>query len=296
MPVICTRPLLRRTAGGVMRSPAARWEATVFESGKRLDIRCGTAARLLRDAAVRDRGGGPAAFRPRAASDGRFAALRDASALERADAALPRAVPHPSWTAHAVATLPLPVARRFLDRLGPARARVVLAELDAELAARLRTAAPAPASDLAEALLARRAPAAFPPSPPWAVPLGAPDTVARAAARDPEWPAARERWGAAEDAAAAVARHAASTESRARATDAWPDAEIARGLARLAFALFGRPDEAWGLAGAWPRRGGLALLAAWDAWPDLGALDPGAVPARERAADRLRERWSSWAG
>jgi len=292
-----TRPLLRPGTGRVMRSKAVRREAMLTGPGDRLDIRCVTAARLLRDAAAGGPRDGSIATRPRAAAGGRFAALRDASALDRA-AALPRTsvAGHPSWTANVVAALPVPVARRLLDRIDPACARAALAELDPETAARLRAAAPAPPSRLVEALIARRAPPAFPPAPPWAVPPGAPDTVARAAARDPDWPAAPERWGAAEDLAAAAARRATSTEERTRAAQARPDGETARGFARLAFALFDRPDEAWGLAGAWPRPGGLALLAAWDAWPDLGALDPDAVPARERAASRLRERWSSWAG
>lgn len=281
-----------------MRSQAVRREATVTGPGDRLDIRCGTALRLLRDAAAGRPEDVSTAIRPRAASGGRFAALRDALPVPDRSSAPPRAavVAHPSWTADAVAALPVPVARRWLDRLAPSHARAALAALDPEFAARLRTAAPAPPGDLVEALIARRAPPAFPPPPPWAAPSGTPDAVARRAARDPDWPARPERWGAAEELAAAAGRRAGSTGSRTSGEDVPPDGEAARGLARLAFALFDRPDEAWGLAGVWPRRGGLALLAAWNAWPDLGAFDPDAAPVRERAADRLRERWSSWAG
>ncbi|MBN1770623.1 MAG: hypothetical protein JXB32_05125 [Deltaproteobacteria bacterium] len=259
---------------------------------ERLDTRCSTAARLL---GVPRSPGHRVGAGPRVAPDGRFAALRTAPPTDGRPRSTDASPAHPSWAAAAVAALPVPVARRLLDRLGPLPARAVLAELDREHAARLQAGAAAHPGALLEGLLGRRAPPVFPPAPPWAAPPGVPDAVARAAAREPDWPAAPEHWAAAEALAAEAARHAVA-EGAADADDpSWPDDETARGLARLAFALFDRPDEAWGLAGAWPRRAGLALLAAWDAWPDLGAPEPHAAATRARAARRLRERWSAWA-
>jgi len=69
----------------------------------------------------------------------------------------------------------------------------------------------------------------------------------------------------------------------------------ARGLARLAFALQRRPDEAWGLSGAWPRTWGRALLAAWNAWPDGGAWAAGAAETIDAAHRRVLDGWRTWA-
>jgi hypothetical protein len=269
---------------------AGRWEATtVFPADEKLDIRCTAAARLLGETGAAAGGSGTV---PRVAPDGRFAALRAPAGPAEPRPAVPA---HPSWIAATMAALPDPVARTFLDRIGPRAARGVLAELGRERAARLRTGPVAPPGELLAALLGRHAPPVFPPPPAWAAPLGVPDALARAAALDPDWPATPARWAASELQAAAAARAAAARDAEA-ATCPWPGAEAACGLARLAFALFDRPDEVWGLAGAWPRAGGLALLAAWNAWPDLGALAADARAARAAAARRVQDRWSSWAG
>ena len=220
-------------------------------------------------------------------AEGRFAEL-----TRTADVApQPAVAPHPSWPAAAVRSLPAPVARRYLDRLGPLAAAVA-DELDHETARGLAATPPADASPLMDAIVGRSTPGRVPQPPAWARPLGIPGAVASAIARE-GWPflAGRE---AAVERAAEVAACAAAAEPYGKETG-WPDRDTACGLARLAFGLVRHPDEVWGLAGAWPRPAGAALLVAWNAWPDLGALEPDAADAVEAARRRLLEGWRSWA-
>ena len=55
-----------------------------------------------------------------------------------------------------------------------------------------------------------------------------------------------------------------------------------------------RPDELRGLAGAWPLVEGRPLLAAWNAWPAVVALNAPVRDAAETAALFVAERWPAW--
>jgi len=136
-------------------------------------MRTWTAARIL-DGMV----AGSDAVRARIDPQGRFGVLAQGSGT--GPLAETRAVGssrvHPSWHAAAARALPPSAARSYLDRLEPATARAVAAELERDGGAG-PAARPATRSPLVDALIGRNAPPVFPPRPAWAEPLGSPEHV-----------------------------------------------------------------------------------------------------------------------
>ncbi len=187
--------------------------------------------------------------------------------------------------------LPPSAARAYLDRLAPASARATGTELERDGGAARPAARPAARSPLLDALIGRHAPPVFPPRPAWAESLENPAHVLLALA-EAEWPVPAMPG----ETEVVEAARASLVEGRPREADETSaDGSAARGLARLAFALQRRPDEAWGLAGAWPRTWGRALLAAWNAWPDRGAAAAEAEPGIEVAHREVLDGWRTWA-
>ena len=233
------------------------------------------------------------AVRARIDPQGRFGAL--APVADTGPLAETRAVgstrAHPSWHAAAARALPPSAARSYLDRLEPATARAAAAELERDGGGSGPAARPATRSPLVDALIGRSAPPVFPPRPAWAESLDSPAHVLLALA-DAEWPVPATP----AESKVVEAALASLVEGRPRdAQAASADRSAARGLARLAFALQRRADEAWGLAGAWPRTWGRALLAAWNAWPDGGAWAAGAAETIDAAHRTVLDGWRTWA-
>jgi hypothetical protein len=233
------------------------------------------------------------AVRARIDPQGRFGAL--APVAETGPLAATRAVgssrAHPSWHAAAARALLPSAACAYLDRLEPTTARAAAAELARDGGGPGPAARPATRSPLLDALLGRSAPPVFPPQPAWAVSLESPAHVLLALG-DAEWPVPATP----AESEIVEAALASLVEGRPRgAGESAADRSAARGLARLAFALQRRADEAWGLAGAWPRTWGRALLAAWNAWPDRGASAAGAAATIDAAHRRVLDGWRTWA-